>query len=490
MEPRSEVAVDVLIVGAGFSGLCMAIQLHKAGMDSFLVLEKAGDVGGTWWENRYPGCACDIPSHLYCFSFERNPEWTHMFATQREIQAYLKRCADRHGILNKIRFHSTVRGATWSEEHQRWTVQSSSGAIEARVLISGMGALHVPRYPDIPGLPAFQGPMFHSSKWDRSVSLAGRSVAVIGTGASAVQFVPEIAHRARKVFVFQRTPAWITPRVGGSIGEPLRRWFRRLPWLSWFFRIFLFWTLEVRVTGFLRDTKMRRRGREVALRHLEKQIPDPKLRAKLTPDYEFGCKRVLLSNDFYPALMRPNVELVTSGIREVRQHSLVTVDGTERQTDVLVFATGFRATDLLKGTRILGRNGIELQEAWRNRVNAYLGLTVSGFPNFFLLLGPNTGLGHNSVILMIEAQVKYVIRCLRLMRRRKQNVMDVRPESQKDFLEKLRKKLAGTVWEAGGCRSWYQDPRTGESPAVWPGSVISYLRQTRKVCAAHYQFAP
>ena len=488
MEPRREEAVDVLIVGAGFSGLCMAIQLRKAGMDSFLVLEKAGDVGGTWWENRYPGCACDIPSHLYCFSFERNPEWSHMFASQPEIQAYLKRCADRYGILGKIRFHTLVQEAIWGEQRQRWTVRSSTGTIEARVLISGMGALHVPSYPDIPGLHLFTGPKFHSSKWDRSVSLSGKNVAVIGTGASAVQIVPELAPRVRKLFVFQRTPAWVIPRAGGAIREPLRRWFRRIPSLSWLFRIFLFWMLEIRVSAFLRDTRMRRQGKELALRHLEKQITDPKLRAQLTPDYEFGCKRVLLSNDFYPALMRANVELVTSGIREIRQHSIVTVDGTERKADALIFATGFRVTELLKGTRIVGRNGIELQEAWRNRVNAYLGLTVSGFPNFFMLLGPNTGLGHNSVVLMIEAQVKYVIRCLQLMRRRDQNVMDVRPESQRDFLDNLRKKLAGTVWEAGGCRSWYQDPRTGESPAVWPGSVISYLRQTRKVCVAHYQF--
>lgn len=489
MEPPPQSAVDVLIVGAGFSGLCMAIKLREAGMESFLVVEKGSDVGGTWWENRYPGCACDMPSHLYSFSFERNSEWTEMFASQPEIQTYLKRCADRHAIRSKIRFLTTVKEATWSDDRQRWAIRTNTGQIiEARVLISAMGALHVPRYPDIRGVDSFSGPKFHSSKWDRSVSLAGKDVAVIGTGASSVQFVPQIAPRARKIQIYQRTPPWIIPQVGGSIGENARRWFRRVPWLSWCFRVFLFWMLEIRVTAFLRDTRMRRQGKELALRHLEKQVPDLSLRAKLTPDYEFGCKRVLLSNDFYPALMRPNVDLITSGIREVRERSILTMDGTEHHADVLIFGTGFRVTELLKGTRIVGRNGIELQEAWHERVNAYLGVTVSGFPNFFLLLGPNTGLGHNSVVLMIEAQVRYVIRCLKLMRRREERVMDVRAESQKMFLETLRKKLAGTVWEAGGCRSSYQDPRTGESPAVWPGSVISYLRQTRKVAATDYKF--
>lgn len=481
--------MDVLIVGAGFSGLCMAIKLRQAGIESFLVVEKASDVGGTWWENRYPGCACDVPSHLYSFSFERNPEWTEMFASQPEIQAYLRRCAESHAIRQKIRFHTTVKEATWIEERQRWAIRTSAGqVIEAGVLISAMGAFHLPNYPDIPGLDSFAGPKFHSSKWDRTVSLAGKDVAVIGTGASAVQFVPQIAPRVRNIQIYQRTPPWIIPRVGGAISENARRWFRRIPCLSWCFRVLLFWMLEIRVSAFLRDTRMRRKGKELALRHLEKQVSDLTLRAKLTPDYEFGCKRVLLSNDFYPALMRPNVDLIASGIREVRNHSIVTTDGIEHHADVLIFGTGFRVTELLRGTHIVGRNGIELQEAWQERVNAYLGVTVSGFPNFFLLLGPNTGLGHNSVVLMIEAQVRYVIRCLKLMRRRKERVMDVRSESQKKFLETLRKKLAGTVWEAGGCRSWYQDPRTGESPAVWPGSVASYIWQTRQVSAKDYNF--
>ncbi|MBV8069125.1 MAG: NAD(P)/FAD-dependent oxidoreductase [Acidobacteriaceae bacterium] len=490
MAEGSSEAVDVLVVGAGFSGLCMGIKLRKAGIESFLIIEKASDVGGTWWENRYPGCACDIPSHLYSFSFDRNPDWTEMFASQPEIQAYLKRCADKSGILPKIRFHTKMREAVWNEERQRWIVSTSTErTIEARVLVSGMGALHVPRYPEIPGIERFAGPKFHSAKWDRGVQLIGKHIAVLGTGASAVQFVPEIAPRAKKVFVYQRTPAWIIPRVGGPIVEPFRQWFRRAPCLSWGFRMFLFWMLEMRVAGFLGNLKMRERGKKLALEHLERQIPDLSLRAKLTPNYEFGCKRVLLSNDFYPTLMRPNVELVAEDIREIREHSLVTATGVERPADVLIFGTGFRATELLKGTRIVGRFGVELQQAWHERVNAYLGVTVSGFPNFFMLLGPNTGLGHNSVVLMIEAQVKYVIKCLALMRRKGQNVMDVRAETQQHFLEMLRKKLAGTVWETGGCRSWYQDPRTGETPAIWPGSVVSYRRQMRRVSAADYKFS-
>jgi len=481
--------VDVLIVGAGFSGLCMAIKLREAGMDSFLVIEKADDIGGTWYENRYPGCACDVPSHLYSFSFDRNAEWSEMFASQQEIQAYLKRCAKRHGILPHIRLRTALREAQWSEERQRWSVLTNTGeVIEARVLVSGMGALHVPRYPELKGLGRFEGPHFHSATWDASASLVGKNIAVIGTGASAVQFIPHIAPRASKLFVYQRTPGWIIPRLNLPITERARKCFRRVPGATWAFRTFLFWALEIRVPAFLGNLKMRKKGEEMARQHLEKQVADPQLRAKLTPNYEFGCKRVLLSNDFYPTLLRPQVELVTDPIAEVRERSIVTADGQERAADVLIFGTGFRVTELLKGTRIVGRRGIELQEAWRERVSAFLGVTVSGFPNFFLLLGPNTGLGHNSVVLMIEAQVKYVVECLKLMRRRRQSVMDVRADTQKRFVETLRRKLAGTVWEAGGCRSWYQDPRTGESPAIWPGSVVSYQRRMNRVSAADYMF--
>jgi cation diffusion facilitator CzcD-associated flavoprotein CzcO len=481
-------AVDVLIVGAGFSGLCMAIQLRRAGIESFLIVEKGPEIGGTWWFNRYPGCACDIPSHLYSFSFDRNPEWTRMYAEQPEILAYLKSCAKRHGIEGRVRLNTPLREAVWDPAGV-WHVTVGDGArIDARVLVSGMGALHVPRLPDLPGRERFEGPAFHSAEWDSSVDLEGRNIAMIGTGASGVQIVPRIAPQAGRLYVFQRTPAWILPRPDFPIAERWRRRFRKIPGATWVLRILLFWSQEMRVPGFLHDGWFRRQATQMALKHLASQVADPHLREALTPKYEFGCKRVLISSDFYPALKLPNVELVTAGIAEVRPHSIVTRDGVERPLDVIVYGTGFRATEVLRGLRIVGRDGVEIHEAWRERIGTYLGITVSGFPNFFMLLGPNTGLGHNSVVLMIEAQVRYVMSCLRLMRRRGQPVMDLLPASQQRFMDELRRRLPRTVWESGGCKSWYQDQTTGESPVLWPGSVVEYYRRARAASAGDYDF--
>jgi cation diffusion facilitator CzcD-associated flavoprotein CzcO len=467
----------------------MAIQLRQAGMDSFLILEKSDDIGGTWWHNRYPGCACDIPSHLYSFSFERNPAWSRMYAEQPEILEYLKAVARRRGVASRVRLRTALREACWDEARGLWRVTAGDDLhFEARVLVSGVGALHVPRYPDLPGIGRFAGPAFHSAEWDDRVPLDGRNIAVIGTGASAAQIVPGIAPRVGRLYVFQRTPAWLLPRPDRPIPDSWRRAFAAVPGATWIFRQFLFWRLELFVFGFLGARWMRRIGEREARRHLRRQVADPELRARLTPQYEFGCKRVLISSDFYPALSRPNVELVTDGIREVREHSIVTADGCERPVDALIHATGFRAIELFRGLRIVGRGGVEIQEAWRERISAYLGITVSGFPNFFLLLGPNTGLGHNSVLLMIEAQVRYIMSCLKLMRRRGQRVMDVRPQSQQRFVAEIRRRLPRTVWESGGCKSWYQDDRTGEAPAIWPASVVAYQRRTRAASAADYTF--
>jgi cation diffusion facilitator CzcD-associated flavoprotein CzcO len=481
--------VDTLIVGAGFSGLCMAIKLRQAGMNSFLVIEKSEGIGGTWWENRYPGCACDIPSHLYSFSFDLNPQWTRMFAGRAEIQEYMVRSVERHGIRDQIRLKTVLREATWDEDAGVWHAALGDGStIDARVIVSGMGALHVPRYPEIDGLERFEGPSFHSAAWDSSIDLKGKNIAVIGTGASSIQFVPQIAPLAAKLSLYQRTPPWIVPKLDHPIADRWRRRFERIPGVMRIFRTLLFWGLEIRVLGFLKKGWLRAQGEKEARKHLEAQVTDPELRSKLTPHYEFGCKRVLISNDFYPALAQPNVELVTDAIKEVRAHSIVTSSGIERPVDVLIYGTGFRVTELLLGTRIVGRGGLEIHEAWKEKVSAFLGITVAGFPNFFILLGPNTGLGHNSVVLMIEAQVRYVMSCLRMMRRRGQSTIEVRAASQKKFVERVRRRLATSVWEAGGCRSWYQDQRTGESPVVWPGSVVDYRRRTRSASAADYLF--
>jgi cation diffusion facilitator CzcD-associated flavoprotein CzcO len=489
---KGELSVDVLIIGAGFSGIATGIQLQKAGWNSFLILEKSPEIGGTWWENQYPGCACDIPSHLYSLSFEPSTEWSRMYPGQREIHEYLKACVVKHGLQQHIRPKSKLCEALWDESAAFWRVSTEDGlAIHAKVLVSAMGALHVPRYPELSGLERFAGPVFHSAEWNHRVDLNGKRVAVIGTGASAIQFVPQIAKSVKGLELFQRTPAWIVPRRDFAIPERWKWGFRHVPLARWAFRQFIFWRQELLVLGFLGNEKARKKVEAIALRHMGKVIKDPRLRSALTPQYALGCKRVLVSDDFYPALTEPTVKLVTGPVVQISEHGVVTEDvasgqQVEHPAEVLILATGFRATEPLIGCRIVGQNGVEIHDAWRSRMSAYLGIAVTGFPNFFMLLGPNTGLGHNSVVLMIEAQVRYLIRCLKLMRRKKQAILEVRPEAQTRFVEEVYQRLEQTVWRAGGCRSWYQDQRTGEVTTLWPGSVLAYFRRTRSVKAGDY----
>jgi len=481
-------SVDVLIIGGGFSGLCMGIKLLEAGMNSFLIIEKSADIGGTWWDNRYPGCACDIPSHLYSFSFAPSAEWTRMYPGQQEIHDYLKRCVEQYGLAPYVRLNTRFCEAIWDESEGVWNVAAGDGMrIRARVLVSGMGALHVPHFPKIKGIERFQSPAFHSSSWDHNVDLAGKNVAVIGTGASAIQFVPQIAPRVGKLHLFQRTPPWIVPRLDFAFSEKWRRRFRNIPLTRWALRQYIFWRQEVRVLGFLGNEGFRKKMEAIALRHLGRAIKDPKMRAALAPNYQLGCKRVLVSDDYYPTLNRSNVELVTEGISEVCPRSIVTHDGVERPIDVLIYGTGFRATEPLIGCRLVGKGGVEIHDAWGKRMSAYLGITAAGFPNLFMLLGPNTGLGHNSVVLMIEAQVRYAMECLKMMKRKKRRVLEVRPEIQQSFVEEIYRRMTGTVWLSGGCKSWYQDQSTGEITTLWPGSVVSYLRRTRSVSASDYR---
>jgi cation diffusion facilitator CzcD-associated flavoprotein CzcO len=411
-----------------------------------------------------------------------------MFAGQAEIESYLKRCVEKYQLTPHIRLGSRLCEAVWDEAALVWRAATSDGwQIEAKALVCGVGALHLPNYPNFPGLEAFDGPLFHSAEWDHLVDLTGKRVAVIGTGASSIQFVPEIAKQVGQLFLFQRTPAWIIPRLDFAFSEKARQRFRHWRVASWAFRQFIFWLLEIRVLGFLGNRWMRGQGAELARRHLKKQIPDPVLRAALTPKYEMGCKRVLLSSDFYPTLMKPHLELVTEPISYVDPHSIVTSDGREWPIDVLIFGTGFKLAEILQDVRVVGREGIVLSEQWQSRLRAFLGVTISGFPNFFLLLGPNTGLGHNSVVLMIEAQLNYVISCLKLLKKRGKRALDLRGGRLDDFMARVDKRFRTTVWQAGGCRSWYQDQATGENVAIWPGSVLEYAFRTRRAAARDYQ---
>ncbi|HEV7679773.1 MAG TPA: NAD(P)/FAD-dependent oxidoreductase [Candidatus Dormibacteraeota bacterium] len=475
-EPRTR-EVRVAIVGSGFSGLGMAIQLRRQGADDFVVLERAGDVGGTWRDNTYPGCACDVPSHLYSFSFEPNPRWTRSFSPRAEIWDYLRHCARKYGVLPHIRFNHELREACWDESRKRWIVETSGGTYVAQVLVAATGALSEPKTPPLPGLENFRGTVFHSARWNHDHDLRGRRVAVVGTGASAIQFVPRIRPQVAHLDVYQRTAAWIMPHPD----RPLRRWERRiysaLPALQLLMRGGIYWARETFVIGFMRNRM--RLAERIARRHLTEQVPDPTLRRKLTPDYTIGCKRILLSDDFYPALQQPNVELVTAGIREVREHSIVAEDGVEREADTIIFGTGFQVTEMPVASHIVGREGVRLADVWQGSPQALLGAAITGFPNFFMMLGPNTGLGHTSQIVMIEGQIKYIAGALGTMRSRGAAVLEALPFAQAAFNDEVQRRLQPTVWNSGGCRSWYLD-RNGRNSTLWPGSTWSFRNRTRR----------
>ncbi|MFG2358980.1 flavin-containing monooxygenase [Streptomyces sp. NPDC048521] len=478
--------VDVLIVGAGFSGLGVAALLRRAGIRSFRILEAADDVGGTWRANTYPGCACDIPSPLYSYSFDQKPDWRRLFARQPEILDYLRDVARRRGLVDHVRFGQEVRSARWVEADSRWEVVTSAGECHrARFLVCAVGPLHHPALPDLPGVKSFGGAVFHSAGWRHDVDLTGKRVAVIGTGASAVQFVPAIVDRVSALTVFQRTPPWIVPKADRPFDERHRRLARWCPPYRWWVRERLFRIHEKRAAGFVSDPRALAATEALARRLIEKQVPDPLLRAAVTPDYALGCKRLLISGDWYPALSRPHVRVRRGGVREVGPGTVVGEDGVEVAADVLILGTGFDAQNTLR-IDITGRDGVTLAEAWADGKQAYLGTTVTGFPNMFLMVGPNTGLGHNSQIVMIEAQARYITALLRRMRRRGADSIEVRPETQRAFNDWGDGRMAGTVWQSGGCRSWYQDPRSGRNTVLWPDTTIAFRRRTGRVRMADY----
>jgi cation diffusion facilitator CzcD-associated flavoprotein CzcO len=483
-EGRSE-HVHIAIAGTGFAGLGMAIRLKQAGIDDFVLLERARDVGGTWRDNSYPGCQCDVPSHLYSFSFALNPDWSRTYSRQPEIWDYLRRCAHDHGIVPHIRFDHEVRSAEWSEDERRWRIETPSATLTADIVISGVGALSDPSIPEIPGLGDFQGTVFHSAAWNHDHDLDGRRVAAIGTGASAIQFVPRIQPQVDQLFVFQRTPAWILPHTDRPVSRLERRVYRALPFVQRLVRWGIYWGREWLVLGFTGHRGLMKLPALIGRRHLRRQVADPELRARLKPSYQVGCKRILISNDFYPALSEPNVELVTNGVREIRAHSIVTADGAEREVDTIIFGTGFHVTDMPVGERVRGRDGRSLDEVWQGSPEAYLGTTVTGFPNFFMLLGPNTGLGHTSVVFMVEAQIAYVMDAVRAMHARGLQTVDVRPEVQEAFNRDVQGQLRGTVWNAGGCASWYIDAN-GRNSTLWPDFTWRYRQRTARFDLSHY----
>jgi len=477
----------ILIIGAGFGGIGMGIGLRKAGFDDFVILEKAADLGGTWRDNRYPGCACDVPSPLYSFSYELNPDWSRLFAPQEEIWEYLRRCAAAYGIDRHIRYDSRVESVAWDDADRLWTVRTAEGKrYRTHAVVSGAGALHLPSYPDIAGIDEFAGESFHSSRWDSAADLTGKRVAVIGTGASAIQFVPAVAGQAARLTVFQRTPPWIQPRPDVAIPDRMRAVLRTVPGAARALRYAVYWGLETRVLGFAVDLRLMAPMEELARMHLERQVSDPELRARLTPDYTIGCKRILVSSDYYPALQRPDVDLVTDPIARITPTGVVTADGTPHEADALVFATGFRVVDAATELNVSGRGGVKLKDAWAAGVEAHRGITVPGFPNFFMLLGPNTGLGHTSVVFMIEAQVQHVLSCLRIVSRQQAATIEATEPVTRKYNDSLQRRLRRAVWSAGGCRSWYLDD-AGINRAIWPGFSFEYWVRTRRARRRDYE---
>ncbi|HET8758821.1 MAG TPA: NAD(P)/FAD-dependent oxidoreductase [Solirubrobacteraceae bacterium] len=465
---------DILIVGSGFSGLGMAIRLKQAGMHDFAVLERADEVGGTWQANTYPGCACDVPSHLYSFSFAPNPEWTQTYSPQPEIWEYLRRCADDFGVRPHVRLGCAVESATWLEAERRWELETTQGTYRARILIAGMGPLTEPRIPEIPGLDGFEGEVWHSARWNHDYDLAGKRVASIGTGASAIQYVPEIAKQVARLHVFQRTAPWVMPHSNRPITDAERRVYRAVPALQKLVRGGIYGARELLVFGFVVRPRLMRLIERIARRHIRSQIDDPRLLEQVTPGYTIGCKRILPSNRWYRALNRPNVDLITSGVQAVRPRSIVDGDGAEHAVDAIVFGTGFHVTDIPAAQRVRGRGGTLLDDVWHGSPRAYFGSTIAGFPNLFFLLGPNTGLGHSSMVYMIESQIAHVMAALRHMDARGAETIEVRPEAQERHNAEIDRRMKGTVWTTG-CSSWYLDD-TGRNATLWPDWTWRFRR--------------
>jgi cation diffusion facilitator CzcD-associated flavoprotein CzcO len=483
---RSMKNVRIAIIGSGFGGLGTAIRLKQECVEDFVVLERAEDVGGVWRDNTYPGCTCDVESHLYSFSFVPNPAWTRKFSPQTEIWDYLRRCAKDYEVLPHIRFGHEVHTAVWESGEQMWRIETSKGTIMSSVLVAAAGSLSAPAIPKLKGLETFKGKAFHSARWDHEFDLSGRRVAVVGTGASAIQFVPAIQPKVGQLYVFQRTAPWIVPRRDRPLTSRERQIFRRFPLAQRLMRAGIYWPRELFGLAFRHPWVMRPFER-LALHHLRRSVPDPGLRAKLTPDYTLGCKRILISNDYLPSLTRANVELVTAGIAEVREQSIVSTDGVERVVDAIIFGTGFHVTDFPFAGRIRGRDGRALSEAWEGSPKAFVGTTVAGFPNLFLLQGPNTGLGHTSVIYMLEAQIEHVINTVRYMHQHGIVTAEVRPAAQAAFITEIDDSMRGTVWTSGGCMSWYLD-KTGRNSALWPRSSWRFRRRVARFEPSDYLF--
>jgi cation diffusion facilitator CzcD-associated flavoprotein CzcO len=472
--PPLPARVRTLVVGAGFAGLGTAIKLAESGFTDFLVVDKGHTVGGTWRDNTYPGAACDVPSQLYSFSFAPNPGWSRSFSPQPEIQAYLERTAERSGVLDRFRFGVTVEDLSWDEDDQVWQVSTDHGTVTADIVVTGSGGLSEPKLPEIEGLETFAGEIFHSARWNHDYDLAGKRVAVIGTGASSIQIVPEIAKEVSHLDVYQRTAPWVMPRKDRPYRAVERLGFRWVPFFQKAYRTGIYWGRECFVPGFVVNPNLAAPAKKLARQNIEKGISDPELRAAVTPDYQIGCKRILISNDYYPALAADHVDLVTDAIARITPTGIVTADGVARDVDVIVVATGFHTTEQPISQHIKGRDGRTLADAWREEgMTAYKGTTISGFPNLFQIVGPNTGLGHSSMVFIIESQIAYILSALQQMGAHEIVSVEPRLEAQQAWNKDLQHRMQRTVWNTGGCASWYLDSH-GRNTTLWPRTTFKF----------------
>jgi cation diffusion facilitator CzcD-associated flavoprotein CzcO len=472
--------VNVFVVGAGFGGLATAIKLAESGENDFLVIDRGAEVGGTWRDNTYPGAACDVPSQLYSFSFALNPDWSRSFSPQPEIQDYLRKVGAESGVLDRFRFGVNFESAAWDADAALWRIETSSGPVSANVVVSAAGALSDPKMPAIEGIDSFAGEVFHSAEWKHDYDLTGKRVGIIGTGASSIQIVPTIAPNLARLDVYQRTAPWVMPRRDRALSGPEKFAFRNVPGAQRLARALVYLGREATVPAFIRQPAIFAVARPQALANLRKGIKDRELREKVTPHFAFGCKRVLISNDYYPALARDNVEVVTDGIARITENSVVTNDGTERELDVLIVATGFLATEQPIAGQVKGKNGQTLSDAWAEKgIHAYKGSTVSGFPNLFFVVGPNTGLGHSSMVYMIESQVAYVVDAVRTMKRHDLATVEPLASAQDEWNADVQRRIKKTVWNRGGCDSWYLDAH-GRNVTLWPRTTYKFRRLTAK----------
>jgi len=482
--------LDAAIVGGGFGGLCAAIRLRDSGLTSLVVLERSSEVGGTWRDNVYPGCACDVPSHMYSLSFEPNRRWTRPYPQQPEIQDYILRLTATYGLRALIRFNSDVQSMRWLPEQSCWQVDiAGQPPLLARHVIVATGPLSKPAIPELPGQGSFAGPSFHSGHWRHDIDLKGKRIAVVGTGASAIQFVPEIAPGAAHVDVFQRTAAWVMPRWDKPYGRTKRWMYRHVPGLQRLSRWRVYWFNELVGMGFMGSKRVQDMLRRLSNHHLQRQVADPALREALAPDFNPGCKRLLISNTWFPTLQRPNVRLVTQGVARIDPQGVVGADGTLYPCDVIVWGTGFKATEFVAPLKIYGESTkgepVELGKLWGTQPAATrLGITVAGFPNLFMLVGPNTGLGHNSILFMIECQVDYIVKALASLRTSEKTVLRLRPDVQQDNYALMQHRMKRTVWSSG-CKSWYQNAK-GEIDTLWPGYTWQYWLATRRFQTSDY----